>query len=220
MATIADARHVEIRHRLTRRVLLSVPAPREPREGPASEVFDLSGVDFAALEHATREADPSCRPLAHANLSGAILRRACLRGVDLEGADLRGADLRDANLEGAIAECASFEEARLDHASLRRADLSSASLASATLISTDLSEAQMLQTYLRSADLTRAKPVERGYLGSRPEVRELDRRRSLKCWHGKLRFLERGAHAHAARARTSAVLASRKRTSRTRTSRA
>lgn len=115
--------------------------------------------------------------LSHAVLHGANLREAFLGGAKLTGADLSGADLREAYLRGVDLIQANFEEADLRRAdlspdvawtklndanltkadlretNLRNIDLTNTILSEADLRGADLSEAQLIRTDLRGANL-------------------------------------------------------------------
>lgn len=120
---------VEIRHRQTSAVLLSIDAVH--LQGATLAGADLRGAALAAKD--LRQAN-----FHQARLDGADLRRADLRGAWLGDTTLSGADLRWARLQGAW-----LKRADLSHADLRKANLQGAHLLGTSLLGADLRETNL-----------------------------------------------------------------------------
>ncbi len=106
----------------------AVPASR----ARAAAGDDKSSVSTAGVKDFTGQ-NLADAQLAHADLSGALLRE-----VDLSRANLANADLSKADLTGAILRAANMSEARLQGADMTRADMEGATLSRARLIGAKL----------------------------------------------------------------------------------
>ncbi|MEO0647355.1 MAG: pentapeptide repeat-containing protein [Cyanobacteria bacterium J06650_10] len=120
---------------------------------------DLAGADLRFSDFT--EADLTGVNLTGVNLSGATLARADLTGVNLSGAtlaevDFTGANLTDANLTDANLTDANLVEVNLTRAELAKANLSKVSFIRANLIGANFLGADLTESYLSSANVTRA----------------------------------------------------------------